>query len=134
MKHVLLSILFAVAGFAAQAQAPAYAAAQPKAEVTRTSVTNNTTPTKNVVYITAANQWAIVDMKVSGEVAYFSNIDGMGSLRVIVTNSDGVEQINTKINADANGINFKRLKKGLYFLTLVNEATEDKKAFMLNRE
>ena len=133
MKQFISGLLLAATTIGAQAQT-AMAAAGEKPSGTTNIPASTGAPAKNVVYLTPANQWSLIEMKVAGDMAYFNNIDGLSSLRVFITNGDGAAQMDMKINSQANGINIKRLKKGLYFLTLVNEATEDKKAFMLNRE
>lgn len=139
MKHLLFSIILLCSAAGLQAQTEAYADASPLpksggTEATAAAAKKQNITMKDVIYVTPANQWSLIDMKVAGDIAYFKNIDGLSSLKVFVTNSDGVSMMEARINAKANGINFKRLKKGLYFLTLVNETTDERKAFTLNRE
>jgi len=96
------------------------------------STTANPAATRTV-YITPANRWQQIEMKTDIDQVYFTNLEGLGNLRVYVNNSDGVEKMRMNVNAETNAINCKKLKSGLYFLTLVNENTEEKKAFMLTR-
>lgn len=137
MKRILLIAgLFLLAANITFAQDAAMAAA----DKTGTKIINTSagsTTAKPVagktVYITSANRWQYIEMKMTGDQVYFTNLDGLGNLKVYVNNSDGVEKMQMNVNADANAINCKKLKSGLYFLTLVNENTEEKKAFMLTR-
>lgn len=98
--------------------------------VTTTTSLKNTAPT---VFINAANQWKYIEMKSAGDKVFFTNLDGLSALKVVVTNSAGNELMQMKLSATANAVDCKKLKSGLYFLTLVNENTDQKKAFTLNR-
>lgn len=128
--------MFLCAAAAAQAQADAYAEATPAAaNNTGTPAARKPVPgRKEVIYVTPANQWSLIELKSSGDVAYFENIEGLSHLKVFVTSNEGKALMDVKITAKANGVNFKKFGKGLYFLTLVNEATDEKRAFVFNKE
>lgn len=137
MKKLLIgafALLFAhninaQSGPAALADRNETTAVAPKT-ITTTTTTTTTAPS---VFITTANQWQHIEMKTSGDRFYFTNTDGLSALKVYVTNSDGVEKMQVKLTA-GNAVNCKKLKAGLYFVTLVNENTDEKRAFTLTRE
>ena len=120
----------------AQNQAMALAADESEASATTTVATTTTTSSKNTaptVFINAANQWKYIEMKTAGDKVFFTNLDGLSALKLVVTNSQGDELMRLGLSGAANAVDCKKLKSGLYFLTLVNENTDQKKAFMLNR-
>lgn len=137
MKRILLIAgLFLLAGNIAFAQDAVMAdAGKTGTKIVSTSAGNTTAnpAAAKTVYITQANRWQYIEMKMTGDQVYFTNLDGLGNLKVYINNSDGVEKMRLNVNADANAINCKKLKSGLYFLTLINENTDERKAFMLTR-
>ena len=137
MKQLFLSIVLLFGAVNLYAQTEAFVATSAASGPSGSS----TLPAKKqaigmreVIYITPANQWSLIEMKSFGDMVHFKYLDGMNDLKVIVTNSNGVSVMEMKVSAKANGINCKKLKKGLYFMTLVNDATDEKKAFMFNKE
>lgn len=87
---------------------------------------------KKVVYVNTNNAFAYVSLRVKDNLAYFDNIGDMSNLRVHVTNSNGRELVNQKINGRSNAFDISSLSKGLYFVTLINEESDARKSFTLN--
>jgi hypothetical protein len=133
MKKLLIAGLLLLASHITFAQEIVADAGKPTETKMVSTGNTTTTPAVKTVFITPANQWQHIEMKVNADQVYFTNLDGLGSLKVHVTNSDGVETMKIAVNSETNAINCKKLKSGLYFLTLVNENTDEKKAFMLTR-
>lgn len=91
------------------------------------------TPAKVVYVDRSANPMARIEMSVADGWASFHNLDGMSGLRVYVTNGNGNVEIDRKISGERNAIELSKLRKGLYFVTLINEATSERRSFTLNK-
>ncbi len=87
--------------------------------------------TAKVVY-TNQDGMSFINMRVKDKWAYFDNIDGLGQIKVHVTNASGREMFTRKLEGKSNAMDISTLSKGLYFITLINENTENRKAFTLN--
>src|SRR4051812_24937733 len=117
MKHILLSCFFAAGIYAANAQATA----QLPTDGTTNETAPKAAPAANTVYVTPQNQWGLIDMKVSDNTAWFYHINGLSDLRVYVTDNEGRVQIDQKLGEKTNGVDVSRLRKGSYFVTLINQ-------------
>lgn len=87
---------------------------------------------KKVVYVNNTNALFYINLRVKDNLAYFDNIGEAASLKVHVTNAKGKEMISQSISIKYNAFDISRLPKGLYFVTLINENTDSRKAFTLN--
>jgi len=135
MKSLMLIALLAAGTISANAQTVAYAhqTVNGKIPVSETPATPVVSGNSNsrVSYINQ-DAMSFINMRVKDQWAYFDNIDGLGVLKVHVTNASGREVLNRKLSDKTNAIDISRLTKGLYFITLISENTESRKAFTLN--
>ncbi|PZF74400.1 T9SS type A sorting domain-containing protein [Taibaiella soli] len=87
---------------------------------------------KKLVYVNNTNALSYVNLHVKDNLAFFDNLGDFNALKVHVTNADGKEVVNQTISTKYNAFDISRLAKGLYFVTLINENTDSRKAFTLN--
>ena len=87
---------------------------------------------KKIVYVTSQNRISIIKMQTKENIAYFSNIEPGARYQLHVTTDKGREVLQMKINSKFNGFDISKLSKGLYFVTLIDEDNESRKAFTLN--
>lgn len=87
---------------------------------------------KKLVYVNNNNALSFVSLHVKDNLAYFDNLGELNALKVHVTNAQGKELVSQSISTKYNAFDISRLPKGLYFVTLINENTESRKAFTLN--
>jgi len=102
----------------------------PVSETPATPVVTGNNTTK-VVY-TNQDGMSFINMRVKDKWVFFDNIDGLGQIKVHVTNASGREMFTRKLEGKSNAMDISTLSKGLYFITLINENTENRKAFTLN--
>lgn len=131
----MIIMLLTAATITANAQTVARAdqAVNTKAPVSEMAATPVVTGNNNskVAY---ANQDAMsfINMRMKGNWAYFENIDGLGVIKVYVSNAGGREMFTRKVSGKSNAVDMSTLSKGMYFITLINENTDSRKAFTLN--
>lgn len=128
----LLSLLLMLGTFAI-ANAQSSFSQEEKSAGATTAKAEKATPSKVVYVDRSANPMAGVEMKVADGWASFHNLDGMSGLRVYITNGNGNVEIDRKLSSERNAVDINRLKKGLYFVTLINENTSDRRSFTLNK-
>jgi len=87
---------------------------------------------KKVVYVNNNNALSFVNLHVKDNLAFFDNLGDLNALKVHVTNAEGKELVSQSISTKYNAFDISRLPKGLYFVTLINENTDSRKAFTLN--
>ena len=135
MKSLMLIALLTAGTIAANAQTIARADQTvngkiPVSETPAMPVVSGNNNNTRVVYTQDA--MSFINMRVKDQWAYFDNIDGLGVIKVHVTNVSGREVFSRKLADKANAIDISKLSKGLYFITLISENTENRKAFTLN--
>ena len=121
-KYILMSLFAASCSCAAFGQSVNVA----------TPVSDHAAADKKVVYVNSQNRITLVKMLTKDNLLYFSNIDPAASYQLHVTNGKGSEVMRMKITAKYNGCDIAKLSKGIYFVTLIDEDNESRKAFTLN--
>ncbi|XZF14156.1 T9SS type A sorting domain-containing protein [Chitinophagaceae bacterium MMS25-I14] len=121
-KHIFMSMLLAACSGAAFAQSVNVA----------TPISDNAAADKKVVYVNSQNRASFIKMQTKENIVYFTNIDPAARYQLHVTNDKGREMLQMKITAKYNGFDITKLSKGIYFVTLIDEENESRKAFTLN--
>lgn len=128
MKSFMLICLLSTMTIAAQAQSVNNKI--PVSETPATPVITGNTASKPVY--AGQDGMSFINMRVKDNWAFFDNIDGLGLINVHVTNASGREVLSRRISGKTNAVDVTALKKGLYFITLISENTENRKAFTIS--
>lgn len=75
-----------------------------------------------------------ITMDVQKDFLLLDNVPNLNSIRLHITDAKGNERMSQKIETYSNKVNIARLPKGLYFVTIVSENSDNRKAFTFSKE
>lgn len=75
-----------------------------------------------------------ISMEQEDKLLTFSSLPDVKSLKVYVTDAKGNEVIIRSIDKKKNTVNIQRLKKGVFFATVIEEIHEKRKSFVVTIE
>ncbi len=75
-----------------------------------------------------------ISMDQEDKMLSFSSLPNLKTLKVFVTDSKGNEIVIKSIEPKKNTVSIQRLRKGIYFATIIEEIHDKRKSFVVNIE